>query len=99
MPSLRQLKISKFSCSARQINDLPRGNGSDRKYEPLSIAYKKNLSRDTEKFSLTNPLFSIRSTILSFLLTIFFCYLFLDPSGVCPNNKTPSHFCMLLLAF
>src|SRR2546427_3043949 len=43
---------------------------------------------------------TLRSTIFpfslsfTFLLTIFFCYLFLDPPpGVCLNKKSPSHFC------
>src|SRR6266436_9466482 len=97
MPSLRQLKISD-SAVLHDKSMISPGNGSDRKYEPLSMVYKKNLSRDTEQFFLTNPLFSIRSTIFSFLLTIFFCYLFLDPPGGMSEQKTPSHSCMLLLA-
>src|SRR3989442_11258454 len=70
---------SHTTFQSRKSSVLVPGNGSDRKYEPLSMVYKKNLSRDTEQFFLTNPLFSIRSTIFSFLLTVFFCYLFLDP--------------------
>src|SRR5207302_10912089 len=43
--------------------------------------------------SLLTATLSQRSYLSFFLLTIFFCYLFLDPPGGCPNKKTPSHFC------
>src|SRR5438093_12497679 len=93
MPSLRQLKTSDSAVLYDKSMISPGETVQTENMSPSLWFKKKNLSRDTEQFSLTNPLFSIRSTIFLCLLTIFSVIYFSTPPGYLrtKNSFTLSH--------